>query len=623
MPYQHTPQNSRDVPKSKVLRAAKGNRSIAPDQVRDCPPRIERALLEPDALSYNEVIALQRKLGNRILHALLGRQEQLPHFRTELHVGAENTPSEHEADRMAGHVVEQAHTGSGRGVSRPVQDRKSVSEQVKTHERSRWPRGSFATPHMVPKLPASSADGSTVSGELADSFRQRQGHGHSLPEPVKANMEAAFEADFSAVRVHADEQADTLNRSLHARAFTFGQDIFFRHEAFNSTSRTGQELLAHELTHVVQQQSYTSTGNAPLIQRAPAYSGTFPQSVDQASVTTVVADLLRWISAFEERWGEKAKLNTLKTQLGLLGAQADRGVAILNAKLQDIKTLLRTVQNEVETTAVPVDELSKTDKLQAEEPKYVEIPGSNALDDMLRAAAGNPTTSTLVPPAAWTTQPIEIAVSDPAVPEMLRVLIRFIATADSAVGLEYRVPNKPEVDADQPRMAPALVAEARGPFNQRGAREFEKAHFGLVRSWHLDEKNRFPHPQDTALTTARQGGGSSAEYLLANEADFSVELGVPDKLRSNDLKAVGLAEFNTPKLGANGRLVYDYLNRVFYFTPDHYNEWTSAITGATKLFSFFKLTGTDHMLLTCSGAKELQRLRYWENQRRGGRATIK
>jgi len=53
--------------------------------------------------------------------------------------------------------------------------------------------------------------------------------------------------------VHADAEADALNRSLNARAFTTGTDIFFREGAHNPGSSGGRELLAHELTHVVQQ----------------------------------------------------------------------------------------------------------------------------------------------------------------------------------------------------------------------------------------------------------------------------------------------------------------------------------------------------------------------------------
>jgi Domain of unknown function (DUF4157) len=70
-------------------------------------------------------------------------------------------------------------------------------------------------------------------------------------------MGQAMGTDFSRVRVHTDGQSDRLNRSIQAKAFTTGQDVFFRQGAYNPGSRGGQELIAHELTHVVQQKDPT------------------------------------------------------------------------------------------------------------------------------------------------------------------------------------------------------------------------------------------------------------------------------------------------------------------------------------------------------------------------------
>ncbi len=66
-------------------------------------------------------------------------------------------------------------------------------------------------------------------------------------------MEQAFGSNFSQVRIHTDAQSDQLNRSIQAKAFTTGQDIFFRSGEYNPDSIAGQELMAHELTHIMQQ----------------------------------------------------------------------------------------------------------------------------------------------------------------------------------------------------------------------------------------------------------------------------------------------------------------------------------------------------------------------------------
>ena len=95
--------------------------------------------------------------------------------------------------------------------------------------------------------------GGELSGEVETAVTQAKSGGQPLAENVRAPMEHAFNADFSGVKIHTGSTADTLNRSLSARAFTSGQDVFFRSGEYNPGGSAGQELLAHELTHVVQQ----------------------------------------------------------------------------------------------------------------------------------------------------------------------------------------------------------------------------------------------------------------------------------------------------------------------------------------------------------------------------------
>jgi hypothetical protein len=87
--------------------------------------------------------------------------------------------------------------------------------------------------------------------ELA--ITQARGGGRALDSGVRRQMEHAFGCDFTRVRVHTGAQSDALNKTLNAVAFTTGQDIFFRDSTYDPGSRVGRELLAHELTHVVQQ----------------------------------------------------------------------------------------------------------------------------------------------------------------------------------------------------------------------------------------------------------------------------------------------------------------------------------------------------------------------------------
>nr|MCU0495707.1 DUF4157 domain-containing protein [Chloroflexaceae bacterium] len=109
------------------------------------------------------------------------------------------------------------------------------------------------------------ATGIAISPALEASINSARGQGQAMPATVQRSMEAAFGADFSGVRVHVDSQAHQLSQAVQAQAFTTGNDIFFRQGHYNPGSRDGQHLLAHELTHVVQQGG--STVQAQTIQR--------------------------------------------------------------------------------------------------------------------------------------------------------------------------------------------------------------------------------------------------------------------------------------------------------------------------------------------------------------------
>jgi Domain of unknown function (DUF4157) len=90
---------------------------------------------------------------------------------------------------------------------------------------------------------------------IEDEIHSAQGSGRPLDDHVRQDMEAHLGTDLSSVRVHADGRGDALSRSVQADAFTTGTDVFFRSGQYAPDSGAGRRLLAHELTHVVQQAS--------------------------------------------------------------------------------------------------------------------------------------------------------------------------------------------------------------------------------------------------------------------------------------------------------------------------------------------------------------------------------
>jgi len=95
--------------------------------------------------------------------------------------------------------------------------------------------------------------GGEASTDLESSINNAKSGGQSLDIGLQRSMGQAMGADFSGVRVHTDSNADQLSQSIQAKAFTTGNHIFMKQGEYNPSSQQGQELLAHELTHVVQQ----------------------------------------------------------------------------------------------------------------------------------------------------------------------------------------------------------------------------------------------------------------------------------------------------------------------------------------------------------------------------------
>lgn len=93
---------------------------------------------------------------------------------------------------------------------------------------------------------------------VALAIEERRGQGRPLDGDIQSQMEGALGQDLSDVRIHTDETAHQLNRAVSARAFTTGGDVFFKQGAYDPGSSSGRGLLAHELTHVVQQRDGTS-----------------------------------------------------------------------------------------------------------------------------------------------------------------------------------------------------------------------------------------------------------------------------------------------------------------------------------------------------------------------------
>ncbi len=248
---------------------------------------IQRAKLNPISLNADDVLTLQETIGNRAASRMLAGQ-RATQVQAKLTIGQPRDKYEQEADRVASQVVKQIHAPASaqptQGQSVQRQDIEEEELQAKPEikalqrqeesEEELQAKPSIYDLQRVPLSPEVQREAmleddnlqvksilqrqeviavGEASTNLESSINSARGGGQPLQTSLQQSMGQAMGADFSGVRVHTDSKSDQLNQSIQAKAFTTGQDMFFRQGEYQPGSRGGQELIAHELTHVVQQ----------------------------------------------------------------------------------------------------------------------------------------------------------------------------------------------------------------------------------------------------------------------------------------------------------------------------------------------------------------------------------
>jgi len=161
----------------------------------------------------------------------------------KLKVSTPGDAYEREADAMAEHVMRK-NENSGI-IARSLQQQGNFEKSKRNNTTIRR------------KL--SDDGGVTVAPDMASRLTTDRENGMPLSDDTRSFMEHAFSRDFSRVRIHTDQQAASMSRDIHAKAFTYGEDIYFNQGQFSPETPEGKNLLAHELTHVVQQEEDTAS----------------------------------------------------------------------------------------------------------------------------------------------------------------------------------------------------------------------------------------------------------------------------------------------------------------------------------------------------------------------------
>ena len=107
------------------------------------------------------------------------------------------------------------------------------------------------------------SSGIAVSSQMESQLSRLQGGGRPMPDGLRSMMESGFGQDLSNVRLHTDSEAASMSSSIHAKAFTHGNDIYFNRGQFSPETAEGQRLVAHELTHTIQQSGKVARDPTP------------------------------------------------------------------------------------------------------------------------------------------------------------------------------------------------------------------------------------------------------------------------------------------------------------------------------------------------------------------------
>jgi Domain of unknown function (DUF4157) len=220
------------------------------------PLRIQKTKSpQPIKSPADRILFLQRTIGNQAVQRLIKSGT----LQAKLKIGQPGDKYEQEADRVADAVMRMPEPG----VQRQVEPEEEEEESLQAK-----PIANQITPLVQVQRqeePEEEEEGETIQTKpltgqnfevapgVENNINANRGSGQPLSANERSFFEPRFGRDFSQVRVHTDVPAAESAGAVNARAFTMGQDIMFGAGQYASRTDSGQKLLAHELTHVVQQ----------------------------------------------------------------------------------------------------------------------------------------------------------------------------------------------------------------------------------------------------------------------------------------------------------------------------------------------------------------------------------
>ena len=267
-------------------------------------PSYQPLLREP--AQVNTILQLQQAVGNQAVQRMLHSGA----IQAKLRIGKPGDVYEQEADRVSEQVMRmpdpQTHETapvSGRANTPQLQRECAECPEKEEEGLQLKPLADSITPLLQRQTEEEDLQAKEVPGQTSKTGPALEAHinnvrggGRPLSGSERAFFEPRFGHDFNKVRVHADSRATQSAQSINARAYTFRKQIVFGPNSYHPQTSAGRQLLAHELTHVVQQNG--SSEAADSIQRTVASNSRCAANAHEAPADPLAA--LRDIDALAQ-----------------------------------------------------------------------------------------------------------------------------------------------------------------------------------------------------------------------------------------------------------------------------------------------------------------------------------
>lgn len=180
------------------------------------------------------------------------KEEEIGKIQAKLTIGQPDDIYEQEADRIADQVMRMPKDGSLDGGSKGYSENCVIVQRTSRDSEKNLCRQSREEEEKIEAKALSDPTAQVTHGVEAK-INSLKGSGQPLPSSLRSFFEPRLSSDFTHVRIHTDSPAVEAARSVKARAFTLGSNIVFGEGQYMPNTTEGQRLLAHELTHVMQQ----------------------------------------------------------------------------------------------------------------------------------------------------------------------------------------------------------------------------------------------------------------------------------------------------------------------------------------------------------------------------------